>query len=75
MYLNNASSRNAPRKLEARRVKQHILKKRWKPCKLDEKTSGLYRVVQTHVNGTVTIELKPGVSERLNIQRIMPYKE
>ena len=54
---------------------QRVLKKRWKPRKLDERTSGPYRVVQTHVNGTVTIELRPGVSERLNIRRIMPYKE
>lgn len=54
---------------------QCVLKKRWKPRKLDERTSGPYRVVQTHVNGTVTIELRPGVSERLNIRRIMPYKE
>jgi hypothetical protein len=54
---------------------QRVLKKRWKPRKLDERTSGLYRVLQTHVNGTVTIELRPGVSERLNIRRIIPYKE
>ena len=44
---------------------QCILKKRWKPRKLDEQMSGPYRVLQTHVNGTVTIELRPGVSERL----------
>jgi hypothetical protein len=36
---------------------------------------GPYRVLQTHVNGTITIELRPGVSERLNIRRIIPYKE
>ena len=54
---------------------QCILKKCWKPRKLDERTSGPCRVLQTHVNGTVTIELRPGVSERLNIQRIIPYKE
>ena len=54
---------------------QCVLKKRWKPRKLDERTSGLYRVVQTHVNGTVTIESRPGVSERLKIRRIMPYKK
>jgi hypothetical protein len=35
---------------------QRVLKKRWKPCKLDKRTSGPYRVVQTHVNGTVTIK-------------------
>ena len=54
---------------------QRILKKRWKPRKLDERMTGPYRVLQTHVNGTVTIELRPGVSERLNIRRIIPYKE
>ena len=54
---------------------QRILKKRWKPRKLDERTTGPYRVLQTHVNGSVTIELRPGVSERLNIRRIIPYKE
>jgi hypothetical protein len=54
---------------------QRVLKKRWKPRKLDERTSGPYRVLQTHVNGTVTIELRPGVSERLNIRRVIPYKE
>jgi hypothetical protein len=54
---------------------QHVLKKCWKPRKLDARTSGPYRVLQTHVNGTVTIELRPGVSERLNIRRVIPYKE
>jgi len=54
---------------------QRVLKKRWKPHKLDERSSGPYRVLQTHVNGTVTIELRPGVSERLNIRRVISYKE
>jgi len=54
---------------------QRVLKKRWKPRKLDERTSGPYRVLQTHVNGTVTIELRPGISGRINIRRIIPYKE
>ncbi len=49
---------------------QHVLKKRWKPRKQDARTSGLYRVLQTQVNGTVTIELRLGVSERLNIWRV-----
>ncbi len=40
-----------------------------------ERTSGLYRVVKTHVKGTVSKELRPGVSERLNIRRNIPYKE
>jgi hypothetical protein len=39
------------------------------------RTTGPYTILQTHVNGTVTIELQPGISERLNTQRIIPYKE
>ena len=31
---------------------QRVLKKKWKPRKLDERTSGPYEIVQTHVNGT-----------------------
>ena len=54
---------------------QRILKKTWKPPKLGMRTTGLYTILQTHVNGTVTIELRPGISERLNIQRIIPYKK
>jgi hypothetical protein len=54
---------------------QRVLKKKWKPRKLSERTSGPYRVLQTHVHGTLTIELQPGVSERLNIRRVTPYKE
>ncbi len=49
---------------------QRILKKHWKPRKLDARTSGPSRVLQTQVNGTVTTELRPGVSERLNIRRV-----
>jgi hypothetical protein len=44
---------------------QRVPKKHWKPRKLDKRTSGPYRVLQTHANGTVTIEMRPGVSERL----------
>ena len=44
------------------------LRKKWEPHKLDQRTSGPYRVLQTHVNGTLTIELRPDVSERLNIK-------
>ena len=46
-----------------------------KPRDLGQRTSGPYRVLQTHVNGTLIVELRPGISERLNIRRVIPYKE
>jgi hypothetical protein len=52
-----------------------FLRKKWKPRKLDERTSGPYEIVQTHVNGTVTIQLRPGLTERINIRKIIPYRQ
>ena len=54
---------------------QMVLKIRHNPRKLGHITASPYKVLQTHVNGTVTIELKPGISERINIRRVIPYKE
>jgi hypothetical protein len=52
---------------------QKVLKKRHKSWKLGQKTIGLYRILRRFVNGTVTVELKPGISERINICRVIPY--
>jgi hypothetical protein len=38
--------------------------------KTRRRISGPYRVLPTLVNGTVTLELRPEVSERLNIWRV-----
>ncbi len=56
-------------------VDNRVLKKCHNPTKLGPWTAGPYRVDQTHVNGTVTIELRHGVTERINIRRIIPYRE
>jgi len=45
------------------------------PTKLGIRTSGPYNIKKVHVNGTVTMELRPGVSERINIRRIIPYRK
>jgi hypothetical protein len=56
-------------------VGQRILKKVHDPTKLGERTEGPYTITIVHVNGTVTIELSPGVTERINVRRIIPYRE
>jgi hypothetical protein len=43
---------------------QRILKKKWNPCKVGKRTNGPYRILQTQVNGTLTVELRPGFSEK-----------
>jgi len=42
--------------------------------KLGERTDGPYRIKQIHTNGTVTIERRPGVTERINIRRLIPMR-
>jgi hypothetical protein len=54
---------------------QLVVKKKWMPKKLGERTSGPYKIVQVHVNGTVTIQLRSGLTERINIRQILPYKQ
>jgi hypothetical protein len=56
-------------------LQQMVLKKTWKPKKLGKRTSGPYKIVQVHVNGTVTIQLRPGLTERFNMSQIMQYKQ
>ena len=55
-------------------VGQQVLKKIHDPTKLGERTEGPYNITTVHVNGTVSIELSPGIIERINIRRIIPYR-
>jgi len=50
-----------------------VLKKIYKPTKLGEQNEGPYRINQVHANGTLTIQLRPGLFERINIRRVKPY--
>ena len=71
----NLRRENARRRQDDYVPGQKILKKVHDPTKLGVRTSGPYTVLRTHVNGTVTINLRPGVSERINIRRVIPYRE
>ena len=56
-------------------IGQKVLKKVHDPTKLGERTEGPYTIQTVHVNGTVSIELAPGIIERINIRRVIPYRE
>ena len=53
---------------------EQVLKLADRPNKLDLKGLGPFPITRVHTNGTVTIELTPDVSERINIRRIKPYR-
>ncbi len=53
---------------------QKVLKKVHDPAKLGVRTTCPYNIKQTHVNGMLTIELRPGITERINIRNVIPYR-
>eukprot|EP00957_Ditylum_brightwellii_P000896 71527-Ditylum_brightwellii.AAC.1 len=52
---------------------QKVLKKVHKPTKLGLIPSGPCIIKRVHVNGTLSIELCPGVTKRINIRRVIPF--
>ena len=54
-------------------IGQQVLKKVYDPTKLGARTSGPFTIERVHINGTLTIQLCPGISERINIRRVIPY--
>ena len=53
---------------------QRVLKKVHNPTKLGVRKTGPYIVEQVHVNSTISIELRPRVSKRINIRRVEFYR-
>ncbi len=43
------------------------------PTKLGVQTEGPYTIERIHVNGNLTILLREGITERINIPRVLPY--
>ena len=43
--------------------------------KLSQKATGPFKITNLQTNGTVTIQLKPNVFQRVNIRRIKSYYE
>jgi hypothetical protein len=54
---------------------QMVLKKKWKPKNWAKEQVVRTKIVQVYVNGTVTTQLRPGLTERVNIRQIIPYKQ
>jgi hypothetical protein len=52
---------------------QQVLKKVHEPTKLGVRTEGPYTIERICVNGNLTILLHEGITERINIRRVLPY--
>jgi hypothetical protein len=52
---------------------QQVLKKVHNPTKLGVRTEGPYTIEHVHVNGNLTIILREGITECINICRVLLY--
>ncbi len=52
---------------------QQVLKKVHNPTKLGVRTEVPYTIERIHVNGNLTILLCEGITEHINIRRVLPY--
>ncbi len=53
---------------------QQVLKKVHDPTKLGVRTEGPDTIEHVHVNGNLTILLRDGITERINIRRVLLYR-
>ncbi len=53
---------------------QQVLKKVHDPTKLGVRMEGPYTIECIHVNCNLTILLHEGITERINIRRVLPYQ-
>jgi len=63
----NLSRANTRRRQYDYAPNQQVLKKVHDPTKLRVRTTGPFTILRVHVNGTITLQLRPGVTDRINI--------
>ena len=66
---------NAKRHCHDYKVSKRLLKRKFEYVKLEDRWTGTYEILQVHCNSNITIQLMPGVTERINIHRVKPYRE
>ncbi len=52
---------------------QQVLKNVHNPTKLGVRTEGPYTIERIYINGNLTISMRGGITERINIRRVLPY--
>jgi hypothetical protein len=73
-YVNDSLRRaNRKRRQYDYALGQKDVKKVHDLAKLGVRTTGPYNIEQAHVNGMLTIELRPGITECINICNVIPY--
>ena len=69
----NNQVENRRRRYKNYNIGDEVLILAHKPTKLGARATGPFTIIQVHVNGTVTIQRRANVTERINIRRLKPY--
>ena len=56
------------------RVGDMVKHRTYDPSKLEERFKGPYQITQVFTNGTVHLQIKPGIATPVNIRKIEPHK-
>jgi len=70
----NGARENAKRIDYNYQIGQQVLVAVSDPKKLGDRFIGPFHITQVHVNGTITIQRNPHVTERINIRRVRPFR-
>jgi hypothetical protein len=71
----NLRHENAKRRSYDYEQGQQVLKLVFNPTKLGRRTFGPFTIERDHVNGNITMRLREGLLERINVRRVIPYHE
>ena len=71
----NLMRKNKKRRRFDYQINEKVLKKVHDPTKLGIRTQGLYNIEQVHTKDTLTIQLRPGITERIKFQCVTPFHE
>ena len=71
----NLRRQNEKRRGYDYRVGQQVLLRQGDTNKLGKRTVGPFPITDVHTNGNITIRRSPHVTERINIRRVLPFKE
>ena len=77
-YLNNnevRKPRNTSPDDHFNRIGDTVLLRQKNPSKLQERATGPFPISQVYANGTVDVMRTPDVVERVNVRRLIPYKQ
>jgi RNase H-like domain found in reverse transcriptase/Integrase zinc binding domain/Reverse transcriptase (RNA-dependent DNA polymerase) len=69
----NLRKANQKRRSHDYHIEEQVMVLEPDPSKLQGKAHGPYTIQRVHANGTVTLQITPTVTERINIRRIKPY--